>query len=223
MRKLMVVLVTAAVAAALTAVPVLADGTVTLHWGKGPVETGSGQCMAHWVATPGGNNRLLGGHLEVQTSGPTLTASGYFPGGDRGALHFDTYFEGGLVLESAKAEVEFEGEAGNMGLQLSHVTCEQATPTATATATATPTDTPTPTPTATPSETPTPETPTPETPTPTGTPGPPTRVPPPSPTPEVPSPPGETGGRGGFFLLAAVVLAVGGLAGVSFSAWGRRS
>ena len=82
----------------------------------------------HWILTPGGNNQFVTGTLYVTFTDDTqLSATGYFPGGDRGAMHFNILRADGGTVESAYVDFTYEGSpGGNFVLTISSLECEDA-------------------------------------------------------------------------------------------------
>jgi len=125
---LAVVFLALAIIPALSPAPAQADAT-TLHW------TGQGQnvtCVSgfwHWILTTGGNNVIESGTLHVTyTDESTSTTQGYFPGGGRGAMHFDVYHtaangEAPVTVRTAYVVFTYSGGGGNFILTISNSNC----------------------------------------------------------------------------------------------------
>lgn len=128
---LLVAAVFALTSGGLPTAAVATDGTTTtVQWTGNGSENADPGCEDgqtsywHWILTPGGNNTLVSGTLEVgYESGETTTTTGSFRGNGNGAMHFDVTREGGDKVTSASATFTYEGDGGKFVLTISDSEC----------------------------------------------------------------------------------------------------
>ncbi len=107
--------------------------TKTIQWSGNGSENANPGCQDgqtshwHWILTPGGNNTLLSGELDVTyQSGSTTSTAGTFPGGGgNGAMHFNVTRPVPDTVTSASVTFDYTGNGqGNFVLTISDSHCE---------------------------------------------------------------------------------------------------